>query len=166
MNKEVSASPTGCEVWKDIPGYEGYYEVSDQGRVRSLDRVVTFPERQRRKPLGRDKCVRHKAHSRVMRGRIMQPTRRPSGHMSVCLFSQSVQSAEYVHRLVLRAFVGPCPDGQETLHLNHDPTDNRLCNLKYGTHLENVRMDRERRLLGLLPGYRQGRSPRAAGTAA
>ena len=43
-----------------------------------------------------------------------------------------------VHRLVLEAFVGPCPPGCETRHLNGNPADNRLCNLAWGTHRENA----------------------------
>jgi hypothetical protein len=46
-----------------------------------------------------------------------------------------------VHRLVLLAFVGPCPAGHEVLHLNHQPADNRLENLRYGTRSENIAMD-------------------------
>lgn len=48
-----------------------------------------------------------------------------------------------MHLLVLAAFVGPRPEGCESLHLNHFPWDNRLVNLRYGTRSENIRMDYE-----------------------
>lgn len=44
-----------------------------------------------------------------------------------------------MHRLVLLAFVGPCPDGMEACHANDIPTDNRLANLRWGTHADNMR---------------------------
>jgi hypothetical protein len=61
-----------------------------------------------------------------------------SGHLSVAI---GKGNSRQVHQLVLEAFVGPCPEGYEVLHLNHEPSDNRLVNLKYGTRSENVRMD-------------------------
>ena len=97
------------ENWKDIPGYEGRYQVSDQGRVRSF-------------------CL-------DTRGRFLKPGRMPSGHLSVALGRRNSQC---VHRLVLLAFVGPPPKKSECRHLNGVPSDNRLENLKWGTRSENI----------------------------
>jgi len=114
------------ERWKAVPGFEGHYEVSDRGRVRSLDRRVW------------------KLHSvyggawHSLKGRMLRPGRCPSGHTTVALGKGNTVS---IHRIVLLAFVGPCPDGMETLHLNHKPADNRLANLRYGTQSENHKMD-------------------------
>lgn len=106
------------ELWLPVVGYTGY-EVSDLGRVRSLDRVL---------PCG-DKMRHHK-------GRILKPGKAPKGgHRFVGLGGGQSQ---YVHRLVMEAFVGPCPDGLEVRHLNGDPDDNRVRNLAYGTHAENA----------------------------
>ncbi len=49
-----------------------------------------------------------------------------------------------VHGLVMLAFVGPCPEGLEVLHKNHQPADNKRTNLKYGTRSENLKMDYKR----------------------
>jgi hypothetical protein len=98
------------ERWLPIPGYEGLYEVSDMGRVRSFRRGAG--------------------------GRMLRPGRMPAGHMSVALGRGNSQC---VHKLVLLAFVGPAPDRHECRHLNGVPADNRLENLKWGTRGENIR---------------------------
>jgi len=59
------------------------------------------------------------------------------GHYQVSLWREGRWHMAYVHRLVLEAFVGPCPDGMECRHLNGNPSDNRLENLSWGTHKEN-----------------------------
>lgn len=110
------------EAWAPVPGYEGHYEVSDIGRVRSLDRVLT----------NRDGVVKRR------RGRILKQQARPDGRrgVSLCLNDHRLEAG--VHTLVLAAFVGPRPDGQVCRHLNDVPRDNRLVNLAYGTHSENA----------------------------
>lgn len=110
------------ERWKAIPGWEGLYEASDQGRIRSLDRVVK----------------RRDGKERFSPGRVLSPAARNSGHLYVCLHDTAgSQRTYYVHRLVMCSFVGPRPDGLEVCHWNDVPTDNRLVNLRYGTRSEN-----------------------------
>ena len=67
------------------------------------------------------------------------PTTNQYGHLKVRLRSAQRCAIKYVHRLMLETFVGPCPPGMECRHLNGDPTDNRLCNLVWGTHSENIK---------------------------
>jgi len=108
---------TASEVWRAIPGYEGAYEVSDQGRVRSLDRVTD--------------------RGRRWKGRLMTPTALQNGYLVVSLWRDGAQKTPLVHRLVLAAFVGPAALGHEALHANGKRSDNRLSNLSWGTHSEN-----------------------------
>ncbi len=109
------------EVWKDIPGYEGRYQASNLGRVRSLDRRVNI-------------C--HGA-TRLMRGRVLKPAgSKRDPHLYVVLGHGAMGSP--VHQLVARTFHGPCPDGQEVRHLDGDPLNNRADNLAYGTRTENI----------------------------
>jgi hypothetical protein len=101
------------EQWKTVPGYEGLYEVSDGGRVRSL-----------------------------LLDRLLSITAHRSGHCSVRLSRKHF----YVHALVLTVFVGPRPvrdDGLRTecRHLDGNPSNNALANLRWGTVKEN-RADR------------------------
>ena len=112
------------ERWKPIPGYEGQYEVSDQGRVRSSTRLVMC-----------EGTVKGSYFS-VKQGRILKPGRMPAGHLSVSLGRRNSQC---VHKLVLLAFVGPALPNQECRHLNGDPADNRLKNLRWGTRTENIK---------------------------
>lgn len=104
------------ELWREIPGFEGQYEVSDRGGIRSLDRVVTT----RRGP-------------RRHRGGVLSPGQNTQGYFHVRIGSKT----RTVHQLVLAAFVGPKPPGMLTRHLNGINTDNRLENLVYGTYSEN-----------------------------
>lgn len=120
------------EEWRDIPGFGGHYEVSSLGRVRSKTRVVIRPHSRTGRP------VRSVYKSRVMSAKKIGP----SGHRCITLTFSGKERTVFVHTLVLLAFSGPCPEGMECRHLNGDPLDNRPCNLKWGTHLENS-MDRQ-----------------------
>jgi hypothetical protein len=111
------------EVWKAIPGYEGIYEVSDQGKVRSLDRAIFCSGKVKGSYLSRKK------------GRMLRPGPSNYGHLSVVLGRRNTRM---VHDLVLRAFMGAPTAKQECRHLNGDPTDNRLANLRWGTRSENI----------------------------
>lgn len=114
---------TTPEAWKAIPGYEGLYEVSDQGRVRSLDREY----------------VRSDGVATRRRGRTLKPVVNTNGRHQVYLcIPGSKQKPCLVHRLVLEAFVGPCPEGMEACHYNDTFTDNRLCNLRWDTREANT----------------------------
>lgn len=114
--------------WRAIPGWSGYYEVSDDGQVRSLDRTVEF--------VSRWGTVGH----RRFPGRTLKLTTLFTGYHQVELNAgEGRVTRDLVHRLVLAAFVGPCPDGQEVRHLNGIRDDNKLLNLTYGTHSENQR---------------------------
>jgi hypothetical protein len=108
------------ERWVSVPGYEGLYEVSDQGRVRSLARNTTSG-----KTLA---CI-------AVRRADGKTTR-----LAVRLSRDGVKRLYGVHRLVLVAFVGPCPPGMQGRHFpDPDPANNRLENLSWATPLVNQR---------------------------
>lgn len=111
------------EIWKDIPGYEGKYQVSDWGNVRSLDRIG----------------YRHKdgkAFKVTLKGRVLRPGPTKSGHLYVMLGRKT--HGIPVHQLVAKTFIGPRPKGSDVRHLNGNPADNRLENLAYGSRTENI----------------------------
>ena len=106
------------EEWRAIPGYEGIYEASDAGRVRSLNRVNTYGRR--------------------VVGRILKQQTGQRGRKQVDLLSGASRRMAFVHQLVLEAFVGPIPNGMtDVRHMNGDASDNCLENLRYGTRAEN-----------------------------
>jgi len=118
------------EQWRPIPGFEGHYEASDLGQVRSVERAV---------------CSHADRRIRIFKGRILKqelqannPVHRSGGYYVVKLSKNGICSKHYVHSLVLKAFIGPCPEGQECLHGNDIRTDNRLENLSWDTHQANV----------------------------
>lgn len=110
------------ENWLPVVGYEGRYEISDQGRVWSVPRTT----------------VNSDGRTNTVPGGILRPMANAFGHMRCSLVGQDgkVKSAK-VHRLVLEAFVGPCPAGQEACHYNDVPDDNRLENLRWDTPSAN-----------------------------
>ena len=118
------------ERWLPIAGFPGY-EVSDFGRVRSVDRIVMRRDRQAQR------CA----------GRTLEPTPNDKGYQRVTLYhcdgATARQTTVYVHKLVLLAFVGQCPNGLEGCHDDGDKRNNRLSKLRYDTPKGNA-LDRRR----------------------
>lgn len=114
------------ETWLPVVGWEDLYEVSDQGRVRSLDREIEMSS------------SRTRAFKMVKRGRVLSPIFSAGySYPRVQLCRDGVVARRRVHRLVAEAFLGPRPDGMYVCHWNDDPTDNRLANLRYATPSQN-----------------------------
>jgi hypothetical protein len=109
------------ETWRPIAGRPGY-EVSNLGRVRSVDRVA------RRRQHGRIEDVRYK-------GVMLKLSPTGNGYLNVSLGRN--QSAR-VHSLVLKAFVGPRPDGYQAAHADGDRANNALRNLRWASPAENA----------------------------
>lgn len=109
----MAPEDSGREVWLPVRGYEGLYEVSNLGRVRS-----------------------HKSGSpRILKG---GPGTTPMRYLRVTLRDQAnVQSVRYIHTMVLEAFVGPRPTGLLALHRDGSVANCRLSNLRWGTAAEN-----------------------------
>lgn len=111
------------ETWKDVPGYEGYYQVSDQGRIRSLDRTV------------RDS----RTGSKTISGRILAPGTANRPYLTVVLHLTGSRRTRTIHSVVAEAFLGPRPKGLNVCYLNGDGKDNRLTNICYDTQSRNIK---------------------------
>lgn len=112
------------EEWRPVPGHDGH-EVSNLGRVRSLDRTLTF------------KCRWGHVVNRNHAGRILQPYTNKDGYLATKLAKKG--KLYLVHQLVSMTYIGPRPDGLVVNHKNGNKKDNRPSNLEYVTPEENVR---------------------------
>ena len=105
------------EVWRDIKGYEGLYQVSDQGRVKSLERKDRF--------------------GRVIKERILRPSVGVRGYLYVDLCAGGKRKRLRVHRLVGEAFLLRAEGKDAINHKDEDKTNNNVWNLEWVSHKEN-----------------------------
>lgn len=105
------------EEWRPVVGFEGLYDVSNLGRVRSL--------------------LTHRGNVRTV-PKLLQPRLHSRGYLRVHLAKNLAHHDKYIHVIVMEAFVGPCPDGMEVNHKDAVKSNNRLQNLEYATPLENI----------------------------
>lgn len=103
------------EEWRDVPGYEGWYQVSNLGQIRRI-------------APGKSTFV----------GRILNPKTDDHGYIRITLHKKGRGKTIRIHRIIMETFHGECPSGMEVNHKNGDKTDNRLSNLEYVTLQENM----------------------------
>lgn len=118
------------EIWKDVPNYEGFYKVSNLGRVKSLDRTITRKN-------GRKIHVKEK---------ILKQTISNVGYFLVRLCKNGDEKNFQVHQLVAMAFLGYIPNGTMKIvidHIDNNPLNNLLSNLQVTTARNNVSKDRK-----------------------
>lgn len=111
------------EEWRPVVGFEGLYEVSNLGRVRSLDRIVK----------------RVKTGQLFCRGQILKPLRLATGYSRVDLAKNKKHFHKAIHRLVAEAFI-PNPEKKPYVnHINGERSDNRVLNLEWADNSDNQR---------------------------
>ena len=111
------------EIWRDIQGYEGLYQVSNEGRVKSLDRVV----------------MRKNGIPLTVKGRFLKPYINPldGRHMVVALCKNNIPKTHKIHQLVAQAFI-PNPNCCTVVHhKDHNPENNVVENLEWMSKLEH-----------------------------
>lgn len=112
------------EIWKDIEGYEGQYQVSNLGRVKSLERYVV---------------AKHNSISR-RKEKILRAGKTPDGYLTVALSKNNILRTYPVHRLVAMAFLADSDMSKTQVnHINGKKTDNNVENLEWVTQKENLR---------------------------
>lgn len=120
--RAVEASRERIELWKAVPDFEGMYEVSNLGRVKSLARTI----------------MRSNGKKQTINERLLRTFTDDQGYARASLSDENHrQHLIQVHQLMMLAFKGPCPEGMQVRHLNGRAKVNKLFNLRYGTFSEN-----------------------------
>jgi len=116
------------ETWRPVQGYEGYYKVSNYGRVRGLDRI----------------SITRRGRARKQKGKILKPRIiKEEGYLYVTLYSNNVGKQFKIHTLVLVAFIGPRPTNYQGAHGDNNKLNNHIGNLRWATAVSN-NMDKQR----------------------
>lgn len=111
------------EIWKDIKGFEGLYQVSNLGRVRSVDRFVGY---------------KHKGTQRMYKGRILKQLTRTNGYLYVSLSNEGMKKQKNIHRLVAETFL-PNPSKLPIInHIDENKKNNMVSNLEWCTCIYNT----------------------------
>lgn len=130
------------EIWKNIPGWEGRYEVSTFGRLRSMNRKY--------------KTAKYNSEVRFV-GKLLRQVTCNNGYKMAALSKPGeIPISVYIHILVLKTFVGECPKGYECCHNDGVRSNNILSNLRWDTRQNNA-LDKH----GTFPDIRGEKAPAA-----
>ncbi|WP_204172706.1 NUMOD4 domain-containing protein [Staphylococcus sp. GDY8P72P] len=119
------------EIWKDIEGYEGIYQVSNKGKVKSLKRII----------------LKSDGKKQLIHERVLQPQDSGHGYYRVNLYKDKKEKSISVHSLVLETFTNKRVKGRVINHIDGDKSNNKLINLEWCTPKENTRHGYENGLM-------------------
>lgn len=122
--KNLSLKNIEGEVWKDIPGFEGEYQASSYGRIKSLERYVEFERNGR--------LSKRLIHEKIKAQNIIW-----AGYLRLSVIENKIKCSKFAHRMVAKAFIENKENKPEVNHKNGIKTDNRVLNLEWSTKSEN-----------------------------
>lgn len=111
------------EIWKDIPGYENWYQASSRGRIRSLNREI----------------IKSNGWKQLWPGRILRPSVSTNKYLMVVLTKMGVRRSYTVHRLIISSFIENVDFKIDVNHIDSNKMNNSIDNLEYATRSENMR---------------------------
>lgn len=111
------------EIWKDIPGYKGYYQASNLGRIKSLHRTI----------------IRSNGWKQTFRERILIPVKQKNGYLAVQLRKVNYGGSYYIHKLVIESFKDNVFKKSDINHIDSNKLNNNIINLEYATRSENMK---------------------------
>lgn len=126
-----------CEIWKDVVGYEGFYEVSNYGRIKSLS-----------------KKAKNKNGYRITKEKIMKNVLKNNGYSAITLYKNKKSKTYLIHRLVAQAFINNPHDYPCINHKDENKLNNRIDNLEwctpkynnnYGLHNEKMKKTKQKK---------------------
>ncbi len=141
-NAHSNLGPSAAHRWRDCVGFEGFYEVSDQGLIRGVDREV---------------FNKGSGCSYRLKGKLLKPRKDAYGYLITDFWTEGTKTTVKIHRLVLDAFVGPQPD-LVCDHINGVRDDNKLSNLRWLTAADNLRSIHAHRAASGRRGVRKGKA--------
>jgi len=118
------------EFWKDIKGYEGFYQLSNFGNIKSVNRCI----------------IRSNGRKQTFKGIKLSPSMSKIGYYVIALQKKGYIKRHYIHRLLAQTFIQNIDNKPYINHINGIKSDNRLENLEWCTHFENMLHSR---LIGL-----------------
>ena len=124
------------EIWKDIKGYEGKYQVSNSGQIKSLERRVYINKNHLFYKQGQRYFVKKE---RLLKQILSIGTLKKKGYLTVALYKNNIPKWNTVHRIVVVAFIPNLKNKPQVNHKNGIKTDNRIENLEWCTGSENMR---------------------------
>lgn len=110
-------------MWKDVEGYENYYQIEPNGTVRGVDRTIILSN-------GRTKFIK---------GKIIKPKISRGGYLTIALSKNGVAKTYFLHRLLAITFLANPQELKYVNHISGDKLDNSLYNLEWTTHSNNVK---------------------------
>jgi len=109
-------------IWRDVPGWETRYKISEYGDVKSKNMTVGA----------------RGGKTATRKGRALALVTKNNGYLAITLTDGNNRPQISIHRLVARAFIGECPIGLHVLHTDGNKLNNHYTNLRYGTPAENI----------------------------
>ena len=110
------------EIWKDVVGYEGYYQVSNLGNIKSLTREIVYSD----------------GHMQTVKGKKLHPHLTKHGYLLVGLNKNNIKKRKHVHDLVAEAFIENPLGLEEVNHKDYNKGNNCVDNLEWITHEDNM----------------------------